>query len=460
MFEKVLVANRGEIACRVLRTCARLGIKTVAVYSDADAGAPHVSLADEAIRLGPAPVRDSYLNLDAVMRALAESGADAVHPGYGLMSENPAFARAVGQAGARFVGPSPEALAALGDKVEARAMAARVGLSPPPGSPGPVTLAEARRLSDSIGYPLLVKAAAGGGGIGMHRVGAPNELDKALEVAATRARAAFGDERVYLERYLESPRHIELQLARDELGQCAALGERECSVQRRHQKIVEESPSPAGFLADQQGQAVLSDLTARAQRLLDSCNYVGLATVEFVADASGELYFLEVNARLQVEHPVTEMRAGLDLVEAQLSIAAGVPLGPQLLSAELTGHAIEARLYAEDPEKGFLPQPGRVVVLALPEGEGIRIDTGVAAGYEVTSHYDPLLLKVIAHGSHRRETIERLDRALAELSLELRGKTGTRKTNQALLRRVLASAAFRHGNYDTGLCQALLDAAD
>ena len=460
MFEKVLIANRGEIACRVIRTCARLGIRTVAVYSDADAGAPHVALADEAIRIGPAPVRDSYLNLDALMQAIHECGADAVHPGYGLMSENPAFAHAVGQTGARFIGPSPEALSALGDKIEARAMAVRVGLVPPPGSAGAVSPEEARRLSDSIGYPMLVKAAAGGGGIGMHLVPAAEHLDKALEVAATRARAAFGDERVYLERYLDSPRHIELQLARDQHGQCAALGERECSVQRRHQKIVEESPSPAAFLADAAGRAFLIEQTARARQLLDACDYVGLATVEFVADGSGRLYFLEVNARLQVEHPVTEMRTGLDLVEAQLAIAAGRPLAAELLSPSFTGHAIEARLYAEDPEKRFSPQPGRIVALKLPQGSGVRVDAGVEAGYEVTSHYDPLLLKVIAHGTDRRQAIERLDQALLELLLELQGKTGIRKTNQDFLRRVLASPAFQEGNYDTGLCQKLLQAAD
>ncbi len=458
MFEKVLVANRGEIACRILRTCARLGTKTVAVFSDADTCAPHLALADEAIRIGAAPVRDSYLNLEALVGAVHASNADAVHPGYGLLSESPAFARAVADAGARFIGPSPEAMARLGDKVEARELARGAGLAPPPGTQGAVAVHQARAAAAGLGYPLLVKAAAGGGGIGMQLIRGEVELERALETAAARAKAAFGDDRVYLERYLELPRHIELQLVRDSSGRCAVLGERECTVQRRHQKIIEESPSPAHFLASADGEAGLEAQAARACRLLEACGYEGVATVEFVANRQGQLYFLEVNARLQVEHPITEMRTGLDLVELQLSIANGGFLAEEHLKPVFRGHAIEARVCAEDPDKNFMPQPGRIARLELPSGAGVRVDAGVQEGYEVTTHYDPLLLKVIAHADDRKTAIVRLDRALTELVLEIEGKRGPRCTNQAFLRRVLASSEFQRGEYDTGLSARLLEA--
>lgn len=455
MFEKVLVANRGEIACRILKTCERLGIETVAVFSDADVRAPHVALADEAHRVGGAQPRESYLNIDAVVAAVVQSGADAVHPGYGLLSENPDFARAVTEAGACFIGPSASALAELGDKVKARALARSVGLKPPPGTAEPVTPESAEQAAAEIGFPLLVKAAAGGGGIGMHLVQDASELQQALQVATTRATAAFGDARVYLEKYLSRPRHIELQLGRDRHGQSIFLGERECSVQRRHQKIIEESPSPAGFLAAADGRARLDAAVERARSLLDAAGYENLATVEFVADASGELYFLEVNARLQVEHPITEMRSGLDLVELQLRIASGERLPGELFSAKLVGHAIEARLYAEDPAKNFLPQPGHLTALTLPGGEGVRVDAGVCQGDEVTPYYDPLLLKLIAHGTTRAEALARLDRALGELTLSIEGKRGPRGTNQGFLRRVLAAPDFLSGAYDTSLAPKL-----
>jgi len=455
VFDKVLVANRGEIACRILRTCERLGIRSVAVFSDADVGAPHVAMADEAFRLGGPALKESYLDIDAIIAALTLSGAEAVHPGYGLLSENPKFARAVTEAGARFIGPSPGALADLGDKVKARALAQSVGLQPPPGTEAPVTLATISDAAQRLGFPLLVKAAAGGGGIGMQRVNDAAELEKAFEVATTRASAAFGDGRVYLERYLTRPRHIELQLARDRHGQCWFLGERECSIQRRHQKIIEESPSPASFLQTPAGRARLDEHVARAERLLEACDYENLATVEFVADEAGNLYFLEVNARLQVEHPVSEMRSGLDLVELGLCIASGEKLSHAHFAGKLEGHAIEARLYAEDPDRKFLPQPGKLVALTLPLGEGVRVDSGVVQGDEITPHYDPLLLKVIAHGGDRAEARARLDAALSELVLQVEGKRGPRVTNQQFLRRVLASESFARGDYDTGLAEAL-----
>ncbi len=455
MFEKVLVANRGEIACRILRTCERLGIATVAVFSDADVRAPHVAMADEAYRVGGAQPRESYLDIDAVAAAVVQSGADAVHPGYGLLSENPRFARAVAEAGACFVGPSVAALSDLGDKVKARALARSVGLKPPPGTAEPVTPESVSSAASEIGFPLLVKAAAGGGGIGMHLVNDAAELAQAMQVATTRAAAAFGDARVYLEKYLNEPRHIELQLGRDRHGQSIFLGERECSVQRRHQKVIEESPSPAGFLATADGRARFEATLERARSLLERAGYENLATVEFVADAAGELYFLEVNARLQVEHPITEMRSGLDLVELQLRIASGERLPDELFSAKLAGYAIEARLYAEDPTKNFLPQPGKLTALTLPRGEGVRVDAGVREGDEVTPYYDPLLLKLIAHGSSRSEAIDRLDRALAELTLTIEGKRGPRVTNQEFLRQIVASPSFRSGAYDTSLARIL-----
>lgn len=456
MFEKLLVANRGEIACRVLRTCERLGIKTVAVFSDADVDAPHVALADEALRLGGPALKDSYLNIELLIDAVRQSGADAVHPGYGLLSENARFAAAVGETGARFVGPSPEAMAQLGDKVVARDMARSVGLEPPPGTNSAVSAEMARAAALTLGFPVLVKAAAGGGGIGMQIAQDQAELEKALEVAPTRASAAFGDGRIYLEKYLRSPRHIELQLARDAFGHSVWLGERECSVQRRHQKIIEESPSPASFLSNEAGRRLLGERAERARKLLEVCDYEGVATIEFVADAEGELYFLEVNARLQVEHPLTEMRSGVDLVELQLSIASGQRLPPQFDNIILGGHAIEARVYAEDPAKKFMPQPGRLVALTLPSGPGIRVDSGVVEGLEITPYYDPLLLKVIAHGQDRDEALRRLDTALGELVLQVEGKRGPRVTNRLFLKQVLASPEFQRGDYDTGLALKVL----
>lgn len=462
MFRRVLVANRGEIAARILRTCARLGIETVAVYSDADATAPHVRAATRAVRLGPAPVRESYLSVDALEQAIRETGADAVHPGYGLLSENRAFAERVAATGARFIGPPPAALDAFGDKIRARAVARSVGVSPPPGSDGAVDPGDAaglRAAAERVGLPLLVKAAGGGGGIGMQIVRDLADLERAASSCSDRGRQAFADPRVYVERYLEGPRHIEVQIFRDRAGRAVAFGERECSVQRRHQKIIEESPSPASFFAGEAGEARRRALHASALRVVEAAGYEGAGTVEFVANAAGELYFLEVNARLQVEHPVTEAVFGLDLVELQLRVAAGEPLPDAVLSARPSGHAVEARLYAEDPARGFLPQPGRIERLTFPRDlPGLRVDAGVEAGSEVTSHYDPLLAKVIAHGATRSEAIDRLDAALARTELELVGPRGPRATNLAFLRRVLADAAFRGGDYDTSLAEALAKA--
>jgi acetyl/propionyl-CoA carboxylase alpha subunit len=459
MFQKILILNRGEIACRIARTCKRLGVGVVAVYSDADAAAPHVALADEAVRLGPAPVRDSYLNLDAVLAALRSTGAQAVHPGYGLLSESPTLARAVQSAGATFIGPSPEALEQLGDKLAARALARSVGAEPPPGTLAALDPAnEAQLLSEAerIGLPLIVKAAAGGGGIGMLVVRDFADLPRAVKTCTDRAQQAFADGRVYLERYLERPRHIEVQIFVDAFGNAVSLGERECSVQRRHQKIIEESPCVAGIFQGPAGEARRQALFAQALAVVQAAKYQGAGTVEFVVGTEGQPYFLEVNARLQVEHPVTEMVTGLDLVELQLRIAAGEPLPEEARAARPSGHAIEARLYAEDPARGFLPQPGKLERLSFPQGlPGIRVDTGFVEGGEVTPHYDPLLAKVIAHADTREQAILRLDRALAATELSLMGPKGPRVTNLALLRRILAAPDFVAGEYDTALVERL-----
>jgi len=459
MFQKVLVANRGEIACRIFRTCERLGIPTVAVFSDADVLAPHVAQADEAIRIGPAKVSESYLSIPAILAAIADVGADAVHPGYGLLSERRAFADAVTESGATFIGPPSPALEAFGDKIKARQVALSVGVFPPPGSEQPVDPKDSATLraeAERIGLPLLIKAAAGGGGIGMQIVRDSADLERAAQTCADRGLAAFGDGRIYLERYLEQPRHIEVQVFCDAHGNAVSLGERECSVQRRHQKIIEESPSPAGFFSGPGGAERRSKLWNAALSVVRAADYRGAGTVEFVADAAGELYFLEVNARLQVEHPVTELVTGLDLVELQLRVAAGEPLPAASLAPNITGHAIEVRLYAEDPQKGFLPQPGLLQRFELPSDlPGVRIDSGVIAGQEITSHYDPMLAKVAAHGATREQALERLQGALAACQIELMGPKGPRATNLAFLQKVLASAEFRSGQYDTSLAETL-----
>ena len=462
MFKRVLVANRGEIACRIFRTLSRLGVESVAVFSDADVAWPHVAEADQAFRLGGAPLAQSYLHLDAVLQAALESGADAIHPGYGLLSENARFAERVRDAGIAFIGPPAAALAAMGDKLQARAVARSVGVEPPPGTDGPVSPADAKLLAreaERIGYPVLIKAAGGGGGIGMQIVRAPEELARAAQTCADRGLAAFADERIYLERYLEGPRHIEVQVLCDEHGGAVALGERECSVQRRHQKIIEESPSPASFFAGAEGAERRRALHAAALKVVKAVGYVGAGTVEFVASATGELFFLEVNARLQVEHPVTELVTRLDLVEQQLLIACGEPLAESVLSATSQGHAIEARVYAEDPARGFMPQPGRIEELSWPEGEGIRVDAGVSAGLDVTPHYDPMLAKIIAYGPDRASAIARLSEALLATRLRLVGPKGDKATNLAFLRQVLASPAFAAGDYDTALAEQLVKRA-
>jgi acetyl-CoA carboxylase biotin carboxylase subunit/3-methylcrotonyl-CoA carboxylase alpha subunit len=459
-FDKVLVANRGEIARRVIRTCKRLGIRTVAVFSEADRDAPHVTDADEAVLVGPPPPKQSYLNVEAVVSAIRATGAQAVHPGYGFLSEKPAFARAVADAGAVFIGPPPNALEAFGDKMKARHVALEAGTPPVPGSDEPVAIGtpsaivEARRIAEHIGYPIVAKAVGGGGGIGMQIVADPGLLERALKSCSDRGAAAFADARVYFERFIDEPRHIEVQIFCDGHGAAYALGERECSIQRRHQKVIEETPSPAAFFDGPEGAARRRDLFEAALRVVKHAGYVGAGTCEFLANARGELFFLEVNARLQVEHPVTEMVTGLDLVELQLRVAAGEPL-PDLSVVDRRGHSIEARIYAEDPSKGFLPKPGAIDRLVWAGGAGeaqtrtLRIESGVRAGTQVTPFYDPMIAKVVAWGETREEAERELDEALAGTTI------APCTTNVTFLRSVLADPAFRSGRYDTTLAEVI-----
>ncbi|HVB50028.1 MAG TPA: acetyl/propionyl/methylcrotonyl-CoA carboxylase subunit alpha [Burkholderiales bacterium] len=443
MFRKLLIANRGEIACRVIATARRLGIATVAVYSDADRDARHVKLADEARRIGPPSARESYLDAGAILAAAREAGAEAIHPGYGFLAENADFARACRVAGFVFIGPSPEAIAAMGDKSAAKTLMEKTGVPLVPGYHGasqePALLAkEAAR----IGFPVLIKPSAGGGGKGMRAVPSAAEFAPALEAARREARSAFGDERVLIERYLERPRHIEVQVFGDTHGEVVHLFERDCSVQRRHQKVLEEAPAP-GMTHDRR-----RDMGAAAVAAAKAIGYVGAGTVEFIAEQDGRFYFMEMNTRLQVEHPVTEMITGLDLVEWQLRVAAGerLPLPQQAL--HISGHAIEARIYAEDPERDFLPATGRLAHLKFPRAtESVRIDTGVEAGALVTPYYDPMIAKLVVWGESRASALARLRAALAEV--EIAGVA----TNVAFLGRLAACRAFAEGELDTGLIE-------
>jgi acetyl-CoA/propionyl-CoA carboxylase biotin carboxyl carrier protein len=446
LFRTVLVANRGEIACRVIRTLRDLGIRSAAVYSDADAGARHVSLADVAVRLGPAPASESYLSIDAVLAAAAEVGADAIHPGYGFLSENTAFARACADAGIVFVGPGVDAIEAMGDKIAAKALVSSRGVPVVPGSSGAgLSNPDLTEAAETVGYPLLLKPSGGGGGKGMQVVRSADELPAALASARRIATASFGDDTLLLERLIETPRHIEVQVLADRHGAVVHLGERECSLQRRHQKVVEEAPSP---LLDDETRARIGEAACEVAR---SVAYEGAGTVEFLVSAAdpGTFFFIEMNTRLQVEHPVTELVTGLDLVELQLRIAAGEPLPFVQDDVRITGHAIEARVYAEAPARGFLPATGTVLALVEPTGEGMRIDSSLVPGLVISGDYDPMLAKAIAHGADRDEALQRLDtllRGYAILGVD---------TNVGYLRDLLASPEVQAGRLDTGLIDRL-----
>jgi propionyl-CoA carboxylase alpha chain len=409
MFKKILIANRGEIACRIIRTARRMGIATVAVYSDADAEALHVHLADEAVRIGPAPSGESYLKIERIVEACLTTGAEAVHPGYGFLSENPTFARALAKAGVIFIGPGPEAIAAMGDKIESKKLARAAGVSSVPGHLDVIPDAEtAVAIARGIGYPVMIKASAGGGGKGMRIAASDNEVRDGFRSAAGEAKSSFADDRIFIEKYIEEPRHIEIQVLGDNHGNIVHLGERECSIQRRHQKVVEEAPSP--FLERKTRVAMGRQAVALARAV----DYRSAGTVEFIVDQQRNFYFLEMNTRLQVEHPVTELVTGLDLVELMILVAAGEPLPFTQEEISLAGWAIEARVYAEDPARNFLPSIGRLVRYLPPTGEGIRLDTGIFEGAEISVHYDPLIAKLAAFGPDRDTAIERLGGALDE----------------------------------------------
>src|SRR5580765_6541833 len=438
MLKRLLVANRGEIAVRIIRSCRELGVESIAVYSSADAGAPHTLIADRAIAIGPAPASDSYLSIPGIIRAAQSAGADAIHPGYGFLSENPRFAEACAAAGIIFVGPPSQAIARMGSKIEARRLAAAAGV---PVVPGETLDDQSDRgiaaAIDRIGLPALIKASAGGGGKGMRRVTDAADLTQAIEAARREATAAFGDGTLYVEKLIDAARHVEIQVFADNHGQAVHLFERECSVQRRHQKVIEESPSPA--LTPE----LRARMTTAAVALARTVQYRNAGTIEFLVDGSS-FYFLEMNTRLQVEHPVTEQVTGLDLVRAQLIVASGEPLPWMQAQIAQRGHAIEARVYAEDPAQGFLPQAGRLSVYRVPHIPGVRVDSGVAEGSEISVYYDPMLAKVIATAETRPLAINRLAAALRVLDIE-----GVR-TNVPFLIQVLELPEFREGRIDTG----------
>ncbi len=435
MFEKILIANRGEIALRIHRACREMGIKTVAVHSTADSDAMHVRLADESVCIGPPPARDSYLNIPAILSAATITGVDAIHPGYGFLSENARFAEVAEAHGFTFIGPTPQHISMMGDKIVAKQTAKELGLPLVPGSPGPVTsVEEIVAIGNQIGWPVLVKAVAGGGGRGMKVIDAPDNATEQFSMARVEAKAAFGNDAMYLEKYLGKPRHIEIQVLGDGLGAGVHLGERDCSLQRRHQKVLEEAPSPA-LNAEQRNR--IGELAAAAVRKL---KYRGAGTLEFLFQ-EGEFYFIEMNTRLQVEHPITEAVTGIDLVREQIRIAAGNPLGFTQKDIKIEGHAIECRINAEHPET-FVPCPGRIVDYHPPGGLGVRVDSGLYAGYVMPPYYDSMVAKLIVSGSTRNECLMRLRRSLEEFVI------GGIDTTIPLHQRIIREQAFIDGEYD------------
>jgi acetyl-CoA carboxylase, biotin carboxylase subunit len=445
MFKKILIANRGEIAVRVLRACHEMGIAAVMVYSDVDRGALHVRKADEAYPLGAAAASESYLNIPKILDVARRSGADAIHPGYGFLSENAKFAQACRDAGVKFIGPTAAAMDAMGSKTRARQAMEKAGVPFVPGtSRGVESFQEAEQVAARIGYPVMLKAAAGGGGKGMRLVHAPAQLKSSLEAARSEAQSAFDDDEVYIEKAIINPRHIEMQVLADEHGNTVYLGERECSLQRRHQKVLEEAPSP---IVDAEMRRRMGEVAVRVARATD---YTNAGTVEFLVDQQKNLYFLEMNTRLQVEHPVTELVTGLDLVHLQISIAAGEKLPFTQEDVRIRCHAIECRIYAEDPDNYYFPSPGEITLLLEPSGPGIRQDSGMYEGWNVPLDYDPLLAKLIGYGTDREQAISRLRRALSEYFV------GGIKTNLSLFRRILGDADFLSAKLDTGFLDRML----
>src|SRR3984957_8938464 len=444
MFKRILIANRGEIAVRIIRACRELGIESIAVYSDADRAALHVREADHAYLVGPAPAAESYLNTAKILEAAERTGADAVHPGYGFFSERASFARAVQNAGLTWIGPPPEAIERMGDKVEARKIMSAAGVPVVPGSPGTLeTEAEVAAIAKKIGFPIMVKAAAGGGGKGLRFVENDKDLASIVRTVSSEAKSSFGDGRFYVEKFLKQPRHIEVQVLADSHGNTVHVFERECSIQRRNQKVVEESPSP--FVTPEM-RAKMGEVAVRAAKAV---NYVGAGTIEFLADADRNFYFLEMNTRIQVEHPVTEMVTGTDLVRLQIEVAAGAKLPFKQSDLAQRGWALECRVYAEDPAAGFVPTPGRITTMRLPDGPGVRVDAGVYEGAEVSLYYDPMIAKLATWGRDRNEAIARMRRALGEFRI-----AGELTTNLAFHRWIVNNPRFFAGDFDTNFINA------
>ena len=438
MFKKVLIANRGEIAVRIIRACRELGVRTVAVFSEPDRDSLHAMIADEAICIGPAKSADSYLNIKAILAACELTGAEAVHPGFGFLSENAGFARMCARCGVTFIGPSPEAMTLMGDKATAKQTMKKAGVPVVPGSDGLIeSVEEAKALAEEIGYPVMVKASAGGGGRGIRRVDRPEDLEDAIVNAKQEAKSFFGDDGVYLEKFIVDPRHVEIQLLADKYGNTVYLGERDCSLQRRNQKMVEECPSP---IMTPELRARMGEAAVRAAK---ACGYENAGTVEFLLSGD-QFYFMEMNTRIQVEHPVTEFVTGVDLVKMQIRIAAGEELPLTQSDIHLTGHAIECRINAENPAQGFRPSPGRITALHMPGGPGIRIDTAVYSGYEITPYYDSMIAKLIAYAPTREEALKKMNWALAEFLVE-----GV-DTNIDFQLKLLRDPDVEDGNYDIG----------
>lgn len=438
LFKKILIANRGEIAVRVIRACKELGIKTVAVYSDVEKEALHVRLADEAVCIGPANSAQSYLNIPSILSAAEITDSEAVHPGYGFLSENPHFAEACATSGITFIGPAPENIRIGGDKAKARQMMKRRGIPVVPGSDGPVISEElAMKVAKKIGFPVIIKASAGGGGRGMRIVNEESGLEQAFHMAQREALAAFGNGELYVEQYIPEIRHIEVQIAADSKGNTVHFGERDCSIQRRHQKLIEEAPSP---VSTEKFRKKIGELAVRAAKAI---KYRNIGTMEFIVDMEGNIYFMEMNTRIQVEHPITEMVSGIDLVKEQIKLAAGSLIEYKQHQIKSYGHAIECRINAEDPER-FIPNPGKITFLSLPGGPGVRVDTSLYSGWTVPSYYDSLIAKVIVHGRNREEAISRMKRALDEFIIE-----GI-KTTIPFHKKVFSQSDFVNGEFNTG----------
>lgn len=435
MIRKLLIANRGEIAVRIIRACRELGIETVAVYSEADAGSLHSELADEAVCIGPGPSADSYLNMERIMSAAMITGADAIHPGYGFLSENARFAEFCERCSMTFVGPPSQVIADLGNKQAARNTMVAAGVPVIPGTDHPVReVEEGLALAADIGYPIIVKAVLGGGGKGMRTAFSEEEFEKAFLTAQKEARAAFGDDSMYLEHFVEHPRHIELQILADNEGNVVHLGERDCSIQRKHQKMIEESPSPA---VSSELREKMGEMAVRAAK---AAHYVSAGTIEFLLEGDGRFYFMEMNTRIQVEHPVTEWVTGVDLIKEQIRIAAGIPLSIRQEDVQIKGHAIECRINAENPQKNFRPSPGRISTLHLPGGQGIRVDTGIYSGYQIPPYYDSMLAKLIVHGEDRPRAIAKMLSAMGEVII------GGVDTNVDYQFAILSNADYQAGN--------------